>query len=117
VIPPPPRKPPVSAVDLTASIVALVLTVLVCAGAAVMGLLLLAFLDHCPPQTCSVDGAVTAVGTALVAALAVGIGGAIATVVALVRRRPAWPFAVGTLVLCGVVCVAGGAGYSAAVGA
>jgi hypothetical protein len=116
-LPPPPRKPPVSTADLTVSIIALVLTLLVGGGAAVMGFFLLAFLDDCPPQTCSAEGAVTAIGTALAVALAVGIVGLILTVVQLVRRRPAWPFAVGTLILCGVSCALGVGGYVAAVGA
>ena len=103
--------------DLVISIVALVLTVLLGAAAAVMGLFSLAFLDYCPPVSCSVDGAVTAVGTALMVAFVVGLIGLVVTIVALVRRRLAWPFAVGTLVLCAVICVVGGVGYAAAVGA
>jgi hypothetical protein len=117
VIPPPPRKPPISTADLTVSIIALVLTVLVGAGAAVMGFFFLAFLDHCPPDTCSAEGAVTAVGTGLVVALAIGIVGAVITIVALVRRKAAWPFALGTLFLCGMSCLIGLAGYFSAVGA
>jgi hypothetical protein len=107
---------PRSQSDLVVSIVALVLTVMMGAGAAVMGLFLLAFLDSCPPESCSADGAVTAIGTALLIALAVGLAGLVVTIVQLVRRRLAWPFAVGTLVLCGVICVLGGVGYAAAVG-
>jgi hypothetical protein len=110
-------KPPVSQADLWISISALILTVLVGGGAAVMGLFLLAFLDSCPPETCSAEGAVTAIGTALVAATVVGLAGLVVTVVQLVRRKLAWPFAVGTLVLCGVICVAGVVGYFVAVGA
>ncbi|MDT5360844.1 MAG: hypothetical protein QOC69_2606 [Mycobacterium sp.] len=43
--------------------------------------------------------------------------GLVVTIVQLVRRRLAWPFASGTLVLCGVICLFGGVGYFAAVGA
>ncbi len=114
--PAPPRKAPVSTADLTVSIIALVLTAFAGAGAAMMGFFLLAFLDHCPPETCSAEGAVTAVGAALVIALAVGIVGAVVTIVQLVRRKPAWPFAIGTLLLCGVICLFGTAGYFSAVG-
>jgi hypothetical protein len=110
-------KPPVSQADLWISIAALILTVLVGGGAAVMGLFLLAFLDSCPSETCSAEGAVTAIGTALVAATVVGLAGLVVTVVQLVRRKLAWPLAVGTLVLCGVICVAGVVGYFVAVGA
>jgi hypothetical protein len=91
-----PAKRPISSADLTISIVALVLTVLFGAGAAVMGLFLLAFLDYCPPETCSADGAFTAVGTALMIALVVGLVGLVVTIVQLVRRSLAWPFAVGS---------------------
>lgn len=115
--PPAPAKPPIPAADLTISIVALVLTVALGGCAAVMGLFLVAFIDHCPPETCSIDGAVTAVGTALMIAFVVGLAGTVVTIVQLVRRSPAWPFAVGTLVLCGVICVLGAVGYGIAVGA
>ncbi|HEY6574096.1 MAG TPA: hypothetical protein VI029_04020, partial [Mycobacterium sp.] len=86
--------------DLAISVVAMVLTVLLGGAAAVMGLFSLAFLDHCPSESCSVDGAVTAVGTALMVAFVVGLIGLVVTIVAVVRRSLAWPFAVGTLVLC-----------------
>jgi hypothetical protein len=115
--PPAPAKPPISAADLTISIISLVLTLLLGGSAAVMGFFLLAFLDYCPPETCSADGAVTAVGISLIVAVVVGLVGLVVTIVQLVRRSPAWPFAVGTLVLCGVICAFGFAGYFAAVGA
>jgi len=115
---PPPRasKPPISTADLVISIVVLVLTVMLGAIAAIMGLFLLAFLDHCPPESCSVDGAVTAVGTALLAAIGIGVVGLVATVIQLYRRKPGWPAAVAMLLLCGVAVVLGGVGYSIAVG-
>jgi hypothetical protein len=112
-----PAKPPISAVDLTISIIALVFTVLLGGSAAVMGFFLLAFLDSCPPETCSADNAVTAIGISLIVAVVVGLIGLVVTIVQLVRRGRAWPFAVGTLVLCGVICAFGFAGYFAAVGA
>jgi hypothetical protein len=116
--PPParPGKPPRSGVDLAISIGALIVTALMGALAAFFGLFLLAFLDHCPPQTCSIDGAVNAVGTALVVAFLIGVVGLIVTVVQLVRRKPGWPFAVATLVLCLIAFFLGGVGYSMAVG-
>jgi NO-binding membrane sensor protein with MHYT domain len=115
--PPAPAKPPISGVDLTISIISLVLTLLLGGSAAVMGFFLLAFLDYCPPETCSADGAVTAVGLSVIVAVVVGLVGLVVTIVQLVRRSPAWPFAVGTLLLCGVICAFGFAGYFAAVGA
>lgn len=113
---PPPHKPPPSSVDVTISIVGLVLTVLLGAGAVFLGIFSLAFLDYCPPASCSVEGAVTAVMTALGIAALVGLTGLVVTIVRLVRHKLAWPFAVGTLALCVVVLLGGGAAYSAAVG-
>jgi hypothetical protein len=73
-----------------------------CAGATsrrflVGGVFSLAFLDSCPPEHCSADGAAT-------------------TVIRLARRRPGWPFAVATLGACAVVGVCGVIAYAAATG-
>ncbi|MFG1932818.1 hypothetical protein ACGFK1_19560 [Mycobacterium sp. NPDC048908] len=113
---PSPSKPPIATADLWISIVVLVMTVAFGVLAATMGLFLLAFLDHCPPETCSVDGAVSAVGTTLLAVCGIGVVGMVVTVIQLYRRKPGWPFAVATLLLCGVAVVLGGVGYSIAVG-
>jgi hypothetical protein len=112
-----PEKPPMPTTDLWVSITALTLTVLLGVGAAVTGLFSLAFLDYCPPESCSADGAVTAVATALLIAALVGTAGLIITIVRLTRRKPAWPFAVATLVACTVVLLIGAIGYASAVGA
>jgi hypothetical protein len=114
--PPQPQKPPIATADLWVSISGLVLTVGFGAVAAVMGLFSLAFLDYCPPESCSAEGAATAVFTALLAALAIGVIGLVVTVIQLLRRKPAWPFAVGTLVLCVVAVGLGAVGYAMAVG-
>jgi len=111
-----PPKPPVNGTDIAISITLLVLTAVFGVFAATMGLFMLAFLDHCPPESCSVDGAVTAVGTALLVALGIGIAGVVVTVVQLFRRKRAWPFAAGTLMLCVVTVILGGVGYFIAVG-
>ena len=112
----PPPKAPIATANLWVSIGALVLTVAFGAVAAVMGLFSLAFLDSCPPETCSAEGAATAVWTALLAAFAIGVVGLVMTVTQLVRRRTAWPFAVGALVLCVIAVGLGGVGYAVAVG-
>ena len=114
--PPPPSKPPIATTDLWVSIGALTVTVFFGAASAVMGLFSLAFLDYCPPESCSADGAATAVGIALLAAFAIGVAGLAVTVIQLVRRKPGWPFAVATLVLCALAVVLGGVGYAMAVG-
>lgn len=107
-------RPARSVPDLVISIALLVMTVVLIAMTALAGLFLLAFLDHCPPPTCSVQGAVNAVMTALLAAAAVGFLGGGATVIALVRRSAAWPYALGTLALCALTVFLGGVGFSAA---
>jgi hypothetical protein len=114
--PPLPAKPPIATTDLVISIGALILTVAFGVVAAAMGLFSLAFLDYCPPATCSAEGAVTAVGIALLAAFAVGVVGLVVTVIQLVRHKPGWPFAVATFVLCALAVVLGGVGYAMAVG-
>ena len=113
---PQPSRPPSSGADLAISIAALTLTVLLGAAAAFLGLFSLAFLDHCPPETCSVDGAVNAVFTSLLIAGGIGVVGVGLTVAALVRRKPGWPFALATLALCALAVFLGGVVYTAAVG-
>ena len=113
---PPPPKPPIATGDLAVSIGALILTVVFGGAAAVMGLFSLAFLDYCPPERCSAEGAVTAVGIALLAAFAIGVVGLVVTVVQLYRRKPGWPFAVATFVLCALAVGLGVVGYAMAVG-
>ncbi len=109
--------PRVKGWDVAVSVTALVFTVMLGGLALLVGVFSLAFLDHCPPETCSADGAVTAVGATLGAAGLVGVAGLVTTLVRLARRRTAWPFAVGTLVVCLLTCMAGVVGYAAAVGA
>jgi hypothetical protein len=114
--PPRPQKPPIPPADLWISIGVLTFTVVFGVAAATMGLFSLAFLDYCPPESCSAEGAATAVGTALLAAFAIGVAGLVVTVIQLYRRKPGWPFAVATFVLCAFAVVLGGVGYAMAVG-
>jgi hypothetical protein len=58
----------------------------------------------------------TAVGTALLAAFAIGVVGLVVTVIQLNRRKAGWPFAVATFVLCALAVVLGGVGSAMAVG-
>jgi hypothetical protein len=113
---PPPSKPPIPTTDLVISVGALIVTVAFGVVAAAMGLFSVTFLDYCPPESCSADGAVTAVGIALLSAFGIGVVGLVVTVVQLVRRKPGWPFAVATFVLCALAVVLGGVGYAMAVG-
>ena len=107
---------PRSAADVTASVLMMVMTVLLGGLAAVIGVFMLAFIDHCPPATCSIDGAVTAVMGALAVAALVGVTGVVLTMVAIGRLKKSWPLAAGTLGLCVVVLFGGFVGYFVAVG-
>jgi hypothetical protein len=109
-------RPPRSTADVVISVAVLVLTVLMGGVAVFLGVFSLAFLDHCPPPSCSVDGAVTAVFTALMVAAVIGLLGLVLTVVALVRRATAWPYAVATFALCVLTLFIGVLRYGAAVG-
>lgn len=113
--PPRPPRPPVPGADIAISIIVLVLTALMIAAGGFFGLFSLAFLDHCPPESCSEQGAVNAVGNALFAAVGIGVVGLTTTAVQLSRRRRGWPIATATLVLCLIAFVIGGVGYSMAV--
>ncbi|MCF6385714.1 hypothetical protein L2K20_01920 [Mycobacterium sp. MBM] len=114
--PQPPAQRPISGVDLAMSITALVLTVAGGAVAAFLGIFAMAFTDHCPPETCHVDAGVTAMFTGFTVAAVLWLAGTVLTIVRLVRRATAWPFATGTLVLCAAACLAGIGGYLVAVG-
>jgi hypothetical protein len=113
----PAPSPPLSRTDLVISVATLAVTAACGALAALLGVFLLAFLDDCPPETCHVESAVTAIGAGLLVAFGIGVIGLVATVIQLVRRKPAWPFAVATLVLVLIALGGGVVAYSAAVGA
>ena len=115
--PPAPPKPPISGVDLGISITALVLIVVFGAFAVFIGVFMLAFLDSCPPARCSVEGAIGAVSGALMISAATGVAGITVTVVQLLRRGRAWPVAVGTFVLCVLICAIGVNVFGTAIGA
>ncbi|MDV3135140.1 hypothetical protein [Mycobacterium sp. 29Ha] len=111
-----PPKPTASGGDIAVSVTALILTVLLGAVASLFGLFSLAFIDSCPPASCSVEGAVTAVMLALGVAAVIGVVGVVVTVVQLFRRKRSWPFAVATLALCTITVFLGSVGYVLAVG-
>jgi hypothetical protein len=114
--PPPPRvKPPVDTSDMVISIIAMVLTVLGGGGAALMGLMLMALTDDCPPVTCNIDLGIKLLFAAFLVAGAIAVAGIGLTVIRLARRLRAWPFAVGGLMLTAAACVLGLAGYTSAV--
>lgn len=114
--PPYPQQPPARTGDRVGSIIVLLLTALLLAFGSFFGLMILAFLDHCPPESCSVDGAVLSVLTAIGIAVAVGVAGLVITAVRLSRRLTAWPVALGTLLLCAAVLAGGFFAFTIAVG-
>ena len=113
--PMPPGKPPVNSADMTISIIAMVLTVLGGAGAAFIGLMIMAFTDYCPPETCNLELGINLLFGIFGLAAVIAVAGIALTIARLVRRQRAWPFAVGGLVLTGVTCVLGLAAYTTAV--
>ena len=100
---------------MVVSILVLVAAVITVGAGAVMGVISLAFLDHCPPESCSVDAAVTAVTTTIVVAALAGVVGLVLTVIRLRTRAVSWPFAVGTLALVIAVLFVGALVYTKAV--
>jgi hypothetical protein len=102
-------------VDIAVSVVTMAMTVLLGVAAAFMGLGSVAFLDYCPPETCSAEGAINSVLGALALAGLVTLAGILITVIRLTMRKLAWPFAVGTLVACVVILGGGVVAYSVAV--
>jgi hypothetical protein len=114
--PVPPPRPPRNATDVAVSVVVLVLTGLLVVASGFFGVFVLAFLDHCPPESCSVDGAVTSVMSGVGLAALAGAIGLVATIVRLSTRKTAWPFAVVTLGVCALAVLAGGVAFSLAVG-
>ena len=102
--------------DIALSVFLLVLAGVVGLVGSVLAIFALAFVDVCPPDTCSVDGAIAAQFTAgLVVTLAFVVG-LIATIVALTRRRRGWWIALITVLAVLVIWVLGFVGYFAAVG-
>ena len=101
--------------DTVISIIAMVLTVLGGAGAAFMGLMLMAFTDYCPPATCNIERGVALMFTGFLVAGGIAVAGIVFTIARLVGRQRAWPFAVGGLILTGAACVFALLGYTSAV--
>jgi len=114
--PPAQAKPPISGADLGISVAAILLTILFGACAAFIGVFGLAFMDSCQPPICSAEGAIFAVGIALLVAAAIGTTGIVMTIVKLVRRARAWPYAIGTFALCVIACGLGAGGFVLASG-
>jgi hypothetical protein len=112
-----PGPPPVRSRtwDVVLSTLLLVVAGVIAAMGVFVGVFSVAFLDDCSPPTCRAGAAWIAVGSALAAAVVIGIVGLAVTIVRLARRRAAWPFAIMTLLLVLLALAAGALGYVAAV--
>lgn len=102
--------------DIALSVFLLVLAGVVGLVGSVLAIFTLAFIDVCPPETCSVDGALAAQFTAGLVVILAFVVGLIATIVALTRRRRGWWIALITVFGVVVIWVLGFVGYFAAVG-
>lgn len=93
--PNPPRAKPE---DLAATVSLLVISVLAAFFGAIMLLFSVAFIDHCPPETCSLDAAWLSMNAGqafMLLSLVVGIA---LSIWRLVKRKIAWRIALTTLV-------------------
>ena len=102
--------------DVAVSVVLLVLAAAVGIVGGIVAFVSVAFLDNCPPESCSVDGAVSAQFTAALVVILAFVVGLIATIVTLATRRRGWWVALLTVVVLVVVWLLGFVGYFAAVG-
>lgn len=94
----------------------MIITVLAGGAGGVMGFFSVAFLDYCPPESCSANGAVAAAMTTVGVAALIALTGLILTITRLGARKKAWPFAVGTLGAMLAVFFLGAMAYTVAVG-
>jgi hypothetical protein len=98
------------------SVVLLIVAAVVIYVGVLVGVFALALLDSCYAPRCSEGAVWTAVVAPLIAAVVLGLAGMVATIVSLVRGRPAWPFALGGLVVVVLVLAAGAVAYTASAG-
>ncbi|MGI9156106.1 MAG: hypothetical protein ACR2FG_05650 [Marmoricola sp.] len=108
-------RPGTSAGGRVVTIVLLVLTWLGVAVGGFAALILLAFTDYCPPESCSVDGAIAAVAAGIGGSLVIALAGTIVGVTRMRRHRGAWLIALLTMLLAAACWLGGVLGYFAAV--
>jgi hypothetical protein len=109
-----PRR--VRAWDVALAVLLLVLAGITGVFGAFLGVFTLAFLDYCPPASCSADGAVAALFGAGTVALLLVVAGVIAVVVTLRSRRRAWWVGLVAFVLVIVAWVVGFVLFGVAIG-
>jgi uncharacterized BrkB/YihY/UPF0761 family membrane protein len=102
--------------DIALSVFLLLLAATLGVVGSILAFVSIAFIDNCPPESCSVDGAVSAQFTAALLVILAFVAGLIATIVALATRRRGWWVALLTAVVVLVIWVLGFVGYFTAVG-
>lgn len=112
----PGAHPPRARWDVALSVALLSVCVIVWVIAAGGGLMILAFTDFCPVETCHIHRASVSIAVALSVAAVFIVAGAALAIIWIIRRRLGWPFAAAALVLSVMSEVLGFAGYIAAVG-
>ncbi|GAB3611163.1 MULTISPECIES: hypothetical protein [Humibacter] len=96
-------KPPYLVWDIIISVVVWLVTgafISIASFAAIFGL---AFLDYCPPQSCSSEAAVACLFAAGAASVVVALAGFVGGLVRMLRRASSWWITLGAFVLC-VAC-------------
>ena len=102
--------------NVVLSIVFIVATLVFLVVGSLVDFIALVFTDNCPPATCNVDHAVSSVVAAILVAAVIALLGIVFTIIWLVRRIQAWPFALVSAVLVVIALVLGALLYSASVG-
>ncbi|MGN6125964.1 MAG: hypothetical protein ACTHON_05325 [Humibacter sp.] len=102
--------------DIVLSIVVWVMTGALIGIATFVALFGLAFIDYCPPASCSANGALLSLMVAGVASVVVALAGLAGGLVLIVQHRISWWVTVGAFVLCLACWVAGFVGAAKAIG-
>ncbi|HVX09363.1 hypothetical protein [Humibacter sp.] len=103
----PEAKPPYLVWDIVVSVITWLVTGAFIGMASFIAVFGLAFLDYCPPQSCSAEAAVACLFAAGTASVVVALAGFVWGLVRMFHRQPSWWMTVGAFVLC-VGCWAGG---------
>jgi hypothetical protein len=89
--------------DIILSVIIWLITGAFIGISAFISIVSLAFVDYCPPQSCSSEAAFSCLFAAGVASLVVAIAGLIGGLVRMFQGRTSWWMTVGAFVLC-VAC-------------
>jgi hypothetical protein len=112
----PDPKPGLIGWDVALSVALLAVAAAAWVVSSITGFFMVAFIDYCPPDRCNADNALASIVVAAAIAGVIGIAASVVSVVRIIRRRPAWPFALGALAISILVEALGFVGYFAFVG-